>query len=140
MIGMSIYFIRGYKPMSYEQTQVLNPTLNWPLLGFLVLLAGPNDPAPRFIQFTEDNMLIGRANDHHISINDPAISNPQARIRLIQETDEEPHFVIWDLGSANGTLVNDETIIKHTLQDGDYLILGETELVFKQVSLKRKNQ
>lgn len=126
--------------MSYEQTQVLGPNSSLPLLGFLVLLKRPDDHSPRFIQFTEDNMIIGRSNEHHISINDPAVSNPQARIRLIQEAGKEPHFVIWDLGSANGTLVNDEVIIKHILQDGDYLILGKTELVFKQVVLEQKKQ
>jgi pSer/pThr/pTyr-binding forkhead associated (FHA) protein len=126
--------------MSHETTQILGPSSTMPLFGFFVLLKKPNDPSPRFIEFDKDNMLIGRSKDHHIVINDKGVSNPQARIRLILEPNEEPHFVIWDLGSTNGTLVNDEAVIKHTLQDGDHLLLGETELVFKQIPLQTKIQ
>jgi hypothetical protein len=53
----------------------------------------------------------------------------------------EERFVLIDLGSRNGTYAGSKVtyrdpesrVYRHTLQDGDYLLVGETTLVFKRV-------
>ena len=41
-------------------------------------------------------------------------------------------FVIVDLGSTNGTLVNDQQVAEATLEDGDRITIGRTVLEFRR--------
>ena len=41
-------------------------------------------------------------------------------------------FVLTDLGSTNGTLVNDESVQERVLEDGDRITIGETVLEFRR--------
>ena len=61
-----------------------------------------------------------------------------AKVRVVEGDDKERVFVIHDLATENGTFVNGEEIAKHELNDGDVILVGETELVFKQV--RRQSQ
>ncbi len=69
---------------------------------------------------------IGRARANDIALEDEAISAQHLRIRP-----EEGRFVVHDLGSTNGTKVNDRRVSKHVLQDGDVIRVGDTSLRFK---------
>jgi predicted component of type VI protein secretion system len=40
-------------------------------------------------------------------------------------------YAVADLGSTNGTLVNDEKISRHSLKDGDLIAIGEVTLRFE---------
>lgn len=86
--------------------------------------------------------VIGRAYGDFLLSGDPTVSSQHAKIRLEpKEEGEGEVFVLYDLASANGTYVGtketfrDESsrVYRHELKDGDYLLLGETALVFKQV-------
>ncbi|MBN2171375.1 MAG: FHA domain-containing protein [Candidatus Krumholzibacteriota bacterium] len=44
-------------------------------------------------------------------------------------------FVVRDLGSTNGTAVNDRRVEVSPLEDGDRLVLGLTQFVFKCLRL-----
>lgn len=78
---------------------------------------------------TSDFTTIGRSSqnaDWEIQIDDHTISRPHARIER-----KGVAFYIIDVGSANGTLVNDLFVIEPILlKDGDVIQLGETRLVF----------
>jgi pSer/pThr/pTyr-binding forkhead associated (FHA) protein len=84
---------------------------------------------------------IGRVPGNDIVIADPACSSQHVRVR--QEAGEEGKqiFVIYDLASANGLYIGAKADYKddksrayrHVLKDGDYILIGETTLVFKQV-------
>ena len=41
-------------------------------------------------------------------------------------------YRLRDLGSTNGTYVNDEPIRERTLEDGDRITIGETVLEFRR--------
>ena len=90
--------------------------------------SGPQQGA--VIQLNKEKMVIGRAGrgkQWDIVLNDRAVSRPHAQIVRQEQT-----FVITDLGSANGTLVNGEAIDKATtLKNGDAITAGETLLVFR---------
>jgi diguanylate cyclase (GGDEF)-like protein len=64
-------------------------------------------------------VVIGRGTDCAILIDDHSVSRKHARI--------EPRaqgYVAIDLGSTNGTFVNDHPIVQRQLEDGDYLRVG----------------
>jgi hypothetical protein len=74
---------------------------------------------------THDTTVVGRGNDVQLRVDDPGISRRHFVIEL------EPIPVIRDLGSTNGTLVDDEPIVEAVLQDGSRINIGNTVLIFK---------
>jgi pSer/pThr/pTyr-binding forkhead associated (FHA) protein len=80
-------------------------------------------------ELVKDKIVVGRAGrgqQWDIVLQDRAVSRPHAQI-----TREADDFVLTDLDSANGTLVNGGAISEpHTLSDGDAIALGETILIF----------
>jgi pSer/pThr/pTyr-binding forkhead associated (FHA) protein len=70
---------------------------------------------------------IGRLPDNDVVIDNPAVSSRHARVYR-----EGNHYVLEDLKSTNGTFVNDKPIARHTLLDGDVVLVGKHTLVFTQ--------
>ncbi len=64
-------------------------------------------------------ITLGRAPDNTIVINDPTVSSRHARLFL-----QGSWWYIQDLGSTNGTFVNNNRITQHPIQIGDQLRLG----------------
>jgi two-component system cell cycle response regulator len=73
----------------------------------------------RYPLSTTHSVLIGRGTDCAILIDDHSVSRKHARI----DPTPEGYFAS-DLGSTNGTFVNDEPCQRCTLKDGDYLRVG----------------
>ena len=71
---------------------------------------------------------IGKAAHNHITLTDPTVSNTHAIVIT-----RESGYTIVDLGSRNGTFVNDERLgaQAHTLRHGDKIQLGQTVLTFR---------
>jgi hypothetical protein len=70
---------------------------------------------------------IGRERDNDLTLTDPRVSRYHTSIELV-----EGEWVIQDMGSANGTLVNDQLISgPHALSPNDRITVGDTELVFQ---------
>ena len=42
-------------------------------------------------------------------------------------------FVLKDLGSQNGTLVNGDTVTERVLVDGDLIVIGDAQIDFRIV-------
>lgn len=72
---------------------------------------------------------IGRLPDNSIVIENPAVSGHHACV--FRDAD---HFVVEDLESTNGTFVNQKRVTRHTLHDGDALLVGKHELVFDEMA------
>jgi pSer/pThr/pTyr-binding forkhead associated (FHA) protein len=68
---------------------------------------------------------IGRLPDNMIIIDNPAVSGRHARVFR-----EGNHYVVEDLKSTNGTFVNEKPIARHTLLEGDVVLVGKHSLVF----------
>jgi predicted component of type VI protein secretion system len=68
---------------------------------------------------------IGRARDNEIHLTDETLSGHHARIVTIFNACH-----IEDMGSTNGTFVNDKKVIKHTLHDGDIITVGNCHIKF----------
>ncbi|MBY0497845.1 MAG: FHA domain-containing protein [Cyanobacteria bacterium] len=72
-------------------------------------------------------VTIGRLPDNNIVIDNPAVSGRHARVYR-----EGNHYVLEDLKSTNGTFVNDKPIARHTLLEGDTVLVGKHTLLFTQ--------
>lgn len=71
---------------------------------------------------------VGRSLDCEIVISDPHISSQHLQIEKTEQG-----YTILDLGSVNGTYINDLKILYPVqLKDGDEILLGITRFVFSE--------
>ncbi len=78
-------------------------------------------------RFTLGKMTrLGRAPDNEIVLPDNLVSRYHAQIERVG-----PTFLVSDLGSKNGILINDRRLMDHSLRRGDQLKIGATTLVFE---------
>lgn len=78
-----------------------------------------------------DTVTVGRATSNatwEILLQDPSVSRPHARLENINGA-----WVVKDLGSSNGTMVNEELISDkgRILNDGDLVAFGAMVLLFR---------
>ncbi|MFQ5544439.1 MAG: FHA domain-containing protein, partial [Acidiferrobacterales bacterium] len=74
-------------------------------------------------ELDQGDMKIGRRPDVDITIDSMAVSGEHANIFTIGDDS-----FIQDLGSTNGTFVNNKKISKHHLKDGDVIMIGKHTL------------
>lgn len=89
----------------------------------LVILAG-EDEGMRLV-LPRQAVYIGRRADCTITINHPTVSRLHARLEPT-----ERGWLVADLGSANGTLVNGKRIVEKQLRAGDRIKIGPWEAEF----------
>lgn len=92
-------------------------------------------PAPRNAQLIINSqqvfnlsapiITIGRSRENHLVLDDPFTSRHHAQIRL-----RFGRYTIFDSSSQGGTFVNDVSIKEHSLQPGDVVRIGKTQLVY----------
>jgi len=125
------------------QTMMIGPRAE-PSFAWLVVVssATPNPYLGQAVPLKAGGTTtLGRVQGNDIVVPDPSCSSQHARVR--QEADENGRslFVIYDLASSNGLFVGAKEAYKdaasrvhrHVLKDGDYILIGETTLVFKQI-------
>jgi hypothetical protein len=91
----------------------------------LALIEGGN--TVKQFSLESDTALIGRLAGSEVEISDPGASRRHAEVRR-----QGDRFVIVDLGSTNGTLVNDDPVSERPLEDGDRITIGQTTLEFRK--------
>jgi ABC transport system ATP-binding/permease protein len=80
-------------------------------------------------------LIVGRAAEADIVLNHPEISRRHCQLTL-----ETSSWIIEDLGSQRGTVVNNERISgKTALKPGDQIVLGPVTLAFGQTDLADPN-
>jgi pSer/pThr/pTyr-binding forkhead associated (FHA) protein len=89
-----------------------------------LLIIGGNNRGREYTLKLGDNS-IGRGVDNDIILADIAVSRKHTLVCY-----EGNQFVVRDLGSGNGTLLNGNRVASNPLQDGDQLELGNTLLRF----------
>jgi pSer/pThr/pTyr-binding forkhead associated (FHA) protein/tetratricopeptide (TPR) repeat protein len=73
-------------------------------------------------------VTIGRAEENDLCLAEPKVSRHHARV-----VKEGHTFVLTDLGSANGTLVNGIRLTApHTLRHGERIAIGDAELTYQE--------
>ncbi len=91
----------------------------------LVVIYG-NDLGRKF-NLAQPSMVIGRSSKSDLQIDQESVSRSHAKLVNTGKT-----IILRDLGSTNGTYVNDELIDEYVLRDGDFIKLGRT--IFKFLS------
>jgi pSer/pThr/pTyr-binding forkhead associated (FHA) protein len=79
---------------------------------------------PVFIEVTNKAMILGRAETSSFPIKDPGCSSVHCEIRL----NSSGITMIKDLGSKNGTFINDCVIKETAINVGDQVKLGSTKI------------
>jgi len=98
-----------------------------PLAGGQATLTLYEGGAPtRAFSLSKPVVTIGRLPESDVVVHDAGASRQHARI-----ANANGEFVLTDLGSTNGTLVNDEPVHERALLDGDRITIGETVLEFR---------
>jgi pSer/pThr/pTyr-binding forkhead associated (FHA) protein len=95
--------------------------------GWLVPLEGPQ--TGELFQLRGGRCVVGTAADCDIVLKDQSISGRHAEFTAVGRG-----FRITDLGSTNGTYVNDKRINSEELVDNDAIRLGRTNFKFKAMS------
>ena len=90
----------------------------------LIVQTGPH--AGREFVLVKDVVLLGRSDQCYIVIADPLVSRRHSQI-----TCDGPYCTIEDLGSTNGTFVNDQRLAQpRILRSGDQIRVADSVLVF----------
>jgi len=98
--------------------------------GKLIITTGTQEGL--VVPLVLDKINIGRAVTNatwEIALQDTAVSRPHARLQRVDEG-----WVITDMGSVNGTLLNNNFLTPHTpyaLHDGDILLIGMTTMLYR---------
>ncbi|MFF3864972.1 FHA domain-containing protein [Micromonospora sp. NPDC001898] len=101
------------------------------LMPLLTVAGGPMRGAS--FRLRTEPQVIGRASTVDIAVDDPHLSRRHASVRLAVGG-----VTLVDLGSTNGTWLNDRRIDgPEQLSDGDVIRLGRTELRFFDPGLAR---
>ena len=65
----------------------------------------PPQSIGRFVNLTDDCITLGRDDHSGMTFDDPAVSRHHAKIERVDDS-----YVVTDLGSRNGTFVNDQAV------------------------------
>lgn len=76
-----------------------------------------------------DRISLGRSRQCDVHVTDANVSRRHAEVRR-----QGSEYWIVDLGSTNGTRLNDERVERAALGDGDRITIGATEIVFARPS------
>ncbi len=109
-----------------------------PAIAWLVMTEGEREGED--FRITKEEFKIGRdpSLKCDLVLKDPTVSKEHAKIKL----QDDGKIYIYDLGSENGTIVNDEEIKgPKELKDGDIIVIGKTKFLFKLAQVnKGKNE
>ena len=96
------------------------------MLGWFIPLEGP-----RIGELIElrGRVTVGKSSDNNVVIDDPSVSGHHCEFQ-----GSSMGFKLADLGSTNGTFVNDKRVTSHDLVDNDNVKLGKVRFKFKSLS------
>src|SRR6476469_8959691 len=89
------------------------------------LVVNPNTPQALEIQLKPGTNLLGRGFATDFKLDDPSVSSTHCQIVIGTGT-----AMIKDLGSTNGTFLNQAKIQEATLQNGQAVRFGGVEMIF----------
>lgn len=98
----------------------------------LLCMTGKNRGIAYFIN--SKRIVMGRSEKAHVQVLDGKSSREHAELTLVGE-----QFVLTDLGSQNGIIVNDLKVSQHRLSDNDKIIIGQTVYKYNKIVVKKQD-
>ena len=110
-------------------------TVSGSTVGMTAVIAPSNGTAPRNahlvvnggapFKLTADVINVGRMIDNDLPIDDPYVSRYHIQLRRRGNT-----YLLFDINSSRGTLVNGVRVREHTLHSGDVIDIGRSRLIY----------
>jgi len=94
-------------------------------------------------EIKQSALKFGRTTDNQIQIDDLAVSNEHAQVTLEKNNQGETAYFLEDLGSTNGSFVNEIKIEKKRLHHKDTLRIGWNMFTFideNEVNLEKTSK
>ncbi len=79
----------------------------------------------RTLNLTQPAVTLGRSLDNTVIVNDPRVSRHHAQLRR-----RAGRYVIYDMGSSGGTMVNGDRVSECLLQAGDVISLAGVQIIY----------
>lgn len=96
----------------------------------LVCMTGKNKGLSYYLN--SNRAVMGRSETVDVQVLDTKSSREHAELVKMGS-----HYVLTDLGSQNGVVVNDLKVTQHQLSDGDLIIIGQTVFKYNVVEVER---
>ncbi len=87
---------------------------------------------PASFTLDKPTLTIGRAPDNDIVLAAPILNADSVSLHHARLRRDQDGYIVRDLGSRNGLVVNGRQTLENLLQDGDRLQFGEAEAIFHQ--------
>ena len=121
-------------PNSARLSKEIENTQTMPALSPDILITAPavidvlgtSGPARR-VPLNGDHWTFGRGSDNNVVILESAVSRHHAAIRK-----DGRQFIVEDTDSTNGVFLNGVKVKNAKLKDGDHILIGTVEIVFRQ--------
>jgi len=114
----------------HESTEAMSKAVVWGVKESATPAAMLILQPDRAIPLDRPVLNIGRHRDNQIILDQPNVSRHHAQIRL-----RAGRYILFDLGSQIGTLVNGERVREAVLQPGDVIGLAGTSLIYVEDSV-----
>jgi signal transduction histidine kinase len=89
----------------------------------LIVIKGADEGTQ--LELTEPVLSVGRDATNHIRLHDTEVSRRHAEFRKVGDD-----YQLVDVGSANGTFINNQKVESAALQSGDHILIGQSILVY----------
>ncbi len=96
----------------------------------ILCMTGKNKGTSYFLN--DKRLVLGRGENVDIPVLDNKSSREHAELTLFRDC-----YILTDLGSQNGVLVNELKITQHQLKDGDKFIIGQTVFRYNRVTIEQ---
>jgi len=113
------------RPMAQTRPMAaLTRTTSNPSKAYLIVNGERHVPLDKAV------VTLGRKLDNTIIVDDPRVSRHHAQLRQ-----RYSHWILYDLGSASGTYVNNSRVDECLLQPGDVILLAGVALIYGEEEL-----
>ena len=117
-----------FQPSRADRTRILRREPQMPVVGLLI----ERDHPEHRLDVAKPVVTVGRSRENDLVVDHNTVSRQHASIKL-----EDDQFHLYDLGSTNGTFVEDDQVRAPVpLEDGVTVRFGEKAFIFKVIPLK----